>query len=73
MIPVSVDQTGKAEVAAFLKRISVLRLAVFLDPEGRIGARTADAASPFVLYGMPIIYVIDRRGRPVGYITGEVD
>jgi hypothetical protein len=32
-----------------------------------------DGASPFVLYGMPISYLIDREGRPVGYITGEVD
>lgn len=73
IVPVSVDQAGKVEVASFLKRIGALRLAVFLDPQGRIGARTTDGDSPFVLYGMPITYVIDRRGHPVGYITGEVD
>lgn len=37
------------------------------------GARSAEDGSPFVLYGMPITYVIDRQGRPAGYITGEVD
>ncbi len=73
VIPVSVDQAGKAVVAPFLDRIGVRRLRPFLDPEGRVGARSAEDGSPFVLYGMPITYVIDRQGRPAGYITGEVD
>jgi thiol-disulfide isomerase/thioredoxin len=73
VIPVSVDQAGNAVVAPFLNRIGVRRLRPFLDPEGRVGARSAEDGSPFVLYGMPITYVIDRQGRPAGYITGEVD
>lgn len=57
----------------FLDRIGVKRLRPFLDPERRIGVHSAEAGSPFVLYGTPISYVIDRQGRPAGYITGEVD
>jgi thiol-disulfide isomerase/thioredoxin len=73
VIPVSVDQAGKAVVVPFLERIGVRRLRSFLDQDGRVGARSAEDGSPFVLYSMPITYVIDRQGRPAGYITGEVD
>ncbi len=71
---VSIDRAGKPAVAAFLKRVGVTHLRPFLDPEGRIAKHAGeDASSPFVLYGMPISYVIDRRGRVAGYITGEID
>jgi thiol-disulfide isomerase/thioredoxin len=73
VIPVSVDQAAQAIVAPFLDRIGVRRLRPFLDPEGRVGVHSAEDGSPFVLYGMPITYVIDRHGRPAGYIIGEVD
>jgi thiol-disulfide isomerase/thioredoxin len=73
VIPVSVDRAGASVVVSFLDGIGVKRLRIFLDPQGRIGVRSAADGSPFVLYGMPITYVIDRQGRPVGYITGEID
>jgi thiol-disulfide isomerase/thioredoxin len=74
VVAVSVDREGKSAVSAFLEHVGVKRLQPFLDPSGRVGVRTAEnGASPFVLYGMPINYVIDREGRPFGYITGEVD
>jgi thiol-disulfide isomerase/thioredoxin len=74
VVAVSVDREGKSAVSAFLEHVGVKRLQPFLDPSGRVGVRTAEnGASPFVLYGMPINYVIDREGRPVSYITGEVD
>ncbi len=74
VVAVSVDREGKSAVSAFLERAGVKRLHPFLDPSGSVGVRDAeDGASPFVLYGMPISYVIDREGRPAGYITGEVD
>lgn len=70
----SIDRAEKPAVAAFLKSVGVTRLQPFLDPEARIAKHVnEDASSPFVLYGMPMTYVIDRRGRVVGYITGEVD
>lgn len=74
VVAVSVDRDGKPAVAGFLDRIGVKRLRPFLDPEGRVGARSPEeGVSPFVLYGLPITYVIDRQGRAAGYITGEVD
>ena len=57
-----------------MKRVNVTRLLPYLDPQGMITSRVGrDASTPFVLYGMPISYVIDRHGRIAGYITGEVD
>lgn len=74
VVAVSIDRDGKSVVIAFLERAGVRSLRPFLDPKGNIGVINAEqSASPFVLYGMPISYVIDREGRPVGYITGEVD
>jgi thiol-disulfide isomerase/thioredoxin len=74
VVAVSVDQAGKPAVTTFLARISVRSLRPFLDPEGRIAAPPSKIeAAPFVLYGMPISYIIDRQGRVAGYITGEVD
>jgi peroxiredoxin len=74
LVAVSVDRDDKSAVAGFLDRIGVKRLHVFLDPEGRVGVRSPEeGVSPFVLYGLPITYVIDRQGRAAGYIAGDVD
>lgn len=74
IVAVSIDKVEKPAVAVFLKSVGVTRLQTFVDPEGRITKHVdEDASSPFVLYGMPMSYVVDRRGRVVGYITGEVD
>jgi thiol-disulfide isomerase/thioredoxin len=74
IVAVSIDAGGRPAVEAFLKRANVTRLRPYLDPQGRIAARTGeDESAPFALYGMPISYVIDRQGRVAGYITGEVD
>lgn len=74
IVAVSTDKAEKQAVAAFLKSVGIARLQPFLDPEGRIAKHVnEDVSSPFVLYGLPMSYVVDRRGRVVGYITGEVD
>ena len=58
----------------FLKRLGVSGLRPFLDPLGRIAKSIgSDAPTPFVLWGMPISYIIHREGRLSGYITGEVE
>jgi thiol-disulfide isomerase/thioredoxin len=73
-VAISIDRKDAPVVRAFLKDAGVRHLQPFLDPSGRIAVHSAeDGGSPFVLYGMPISYVIDRQGRPTGYITGEVD
>jgi peroxiredoxin len=74
IIAVSIDNAGRSAVEAFLKRLNVTGLRPYLDPHGRIAKRVGEQVpTPFVLYGMPITYVIDRHGRIAGYITGEVD
>jgi thiol-disulfide isomerase/thioredoxin len=74
IVAVSIDKAGKPAVNAFLKSVNVTHLRPYLDPQGEVaGHADQDAKTPFLLYGMPISYLIDRRGRVTGYITGEVD
>lgn len=74
IVAVSIDKPGKPVVEAFLKSVNVSRLRPYLDPRGQLaGHADQESATPFLLYGMPISYVIDRYGRIAGYITGEVD
>jgi thiol-disulfide isomerase/thioredoxin len=74
IVAVSIDQAGRQAVDSFLRQLRVTDLPLFLDPAGRVGKKAgSDAPTPFVLWGMPISYTIDRRGRLAGYITGEVD
>jgi thiol-disulfide isomerase/thioredoxin len=74
IVAVSIDQAGRPAVEAFLKRVGVTALHTFVDPQGWVAKRAgSDAPTPFVLWGMPISYIIDREGRLAGYITGEVE
>jgi thiol-disulfide isomerase/thioredoxin len=74
VVAVSIDEGGKPAVEAFLKRANVTRLRPYIDPRGMVASRVdKDIPAPFILFGMPISYVIDSQGRIAGYITGEVD
>ena len=74
IVAVSVDTGERPAIEALLKRANVTRLQPYLDPRGLLAKRVGeDATTPFVLYGMPISYVIDHQGRIVGYISGELD
>jgi thiol-disulfide isomerase/thioredoxin len=74
IVAISIDQSGRPAVEAFLKRLGVTGLQPFLDPQGRIAKQPGSKApTPFVLWGMPISYIIDRGGRLSGYITGEAE
>ncbi|MBX6329104.1 MAG: TlpA family protein disulfide reductase [Pseudolabrys sp.] len=74
IVPISIDKTERSVVEGFLKRLNVTHLRPFVDADGRIAKQAgSDAPTPFVLWGMPISYIIDRDGRLAGYITGEVD
>jgi thiol-disulfide isomerase/thioredoxin len=74
IVAVSIDKGGRPAVEAFLRRVNVTHLRPYLDPQGQIAKHVKEeATSPIVLYGMPISYVVDHRGRVVGYITGDVD
>jgi thiol-disulfide isomerase/thioredoxin len=74
IVAVSIDQGGRPAVEPFLRQLGIKYLRPFLDPLGRIAKPAgSDAPTPFVLWGMPISYIIDRQGRLAGYIEGEVD
>jgi thiol-disulfide isomerase/thioredoxin len=74
IVAVSIDQKGRPAVADFMRRLNLTHLRPFIDPDGLIAKQAgSDAPTPFVLWGMPISYIIDREGRLAGYITGEVE
>jgi thiol-disulfide isomerase/thioredoxin len=74
IVAISVDEKGRPAVAGFMRQLNVAHLRPFIDPEGLIAKQVgSDAPTPFVLWGMPISYIIDREGRLAGYITGKVE
>jgi thiol-disulfide isomerase/thioredoxin len=74
IVAVSIDASGRDVVKTFLKRFHIERLPIYLDPERRLAKNVdAEGTSPFVLYGMPMSYVVDRHGRIAGYLVGEAD
>jgi thiol-disulfide isomerase/thioredoxin len=74
IMAISIDQGGWPVVKRFLKQLNVTHLRPYLDAEGRIAKPVgSEAPTPFILWGMPISYIIDQQGRLAGYITGEVD
>ena len=74
IVPVSIDRTPSADVSAFLKQLDIRSLRTYHDPQGHIARGANEGGNPpFVLYGMPISYIIDPQGRAAGYVTGELD
>src|SRR6516165_9845445 len=64
IMAISIDQAGRPAVEGFLKRLGIVELRPFLDPLGRIAKPVGShTLTPFVLWGMPISYIIDRAGR----------
>ena len=66
-IALSVDARGADDVLPFLERLGIGGLPVYLDPAGRIVG-----ALP-VSDGLPSTFVIDHRGRVMGYLKGAAD
>lgn len=74
IVAVSIDNGGRPTVEAFLKRLEINHLLPYLDAKGRLAKRVGeDTAAPFILYGTPISYLIDRGGLIVGYVKGPMD
>jgi thiol-disulfide isomerase/thioredoxin len=67
VVALSVDVGGAGDVLPFMNRIGLGGLPVYLDPAGRI----VDALQ--VGEGLPWTFVIDRRGRVMGYLKGAAD
>lgn len=72
VVAVSIDSGGAGVVAPFLAAHHLTHLAVFLDPELRLGSRNLGriAAGALPLRGLPISYIIDKKGRVAGYLVG---
>ncbi|MEE3502925.1 TlpA disulfide reductase family protein [Acidiphilium acidophilum] len=72
ILPIAVDDGGKANVEAFYKQHDLTHLEVIVDPDQQVGY--FNAANPgrgiFPLYALPIIYAIDPNGLIVGYVPG---
>jgi len=75
VVAIALDTAGLEAVAPFFLRQGLTHLAIYLDPSHRTfysDSRNAKGA-PFALYGLPISYLIDDRGRAVGYLKGAAD
>jgi hypothetical protein len=71
---VSIDKEGRAAVEPLLKDLKIERLPVYLDPQAHAAKRVGDeGSSPFILYSVPVTYIIGRRGQIAGYLMGEAD
>ena len=73
LVTISTDERELAHVRDYLKRLGVRRLPVFYDRAGK-ALGTARAGQPLsTAEGLPVIYVLDRRGGVRGYMLGEAD
>lgn len=70
---VSMDTIGRAEVKSYLDKLSIRRLPVLLDPDGRLANNSAERPAQLSAYGMPITYLVGASGRVEGYIEGTAD
>ncbi|MDZ4365425.1 MAG: TlpA disulfide reductase family protein [Afipia sp.] len=73
VVPVSLDRDA-ATASAYLRRLGLNGFSSFIDTDGEVASGPkSKVATPFPLYGMPMSYVIDAKGRSGGYLTGEAD
>ncbi|MGO4713182.1 TlpA family protein disulfide reductase [Bradyrhizobium sp. 2TAF24] len=72
VVAVAVDR-DPAVVAPFLRRLGIRRLPVYTDPNGAIWTKDGASEAPFILYGMPISYLVAPDGGITGYLAGEAD
>jgi thiol-disulfide isomerase/thioredoxin len=75
VVAIALDTAGLEAVAPFFRRQGLTRLAIYLDPSHQTVYTDSHNAkgAPFALYALPISYLIDDRGRAVGYLKGAAD
>ena len=74
VVAISIDRGGRKAVEPYLRELKVSKLPTFLDPEGVLAqAPGGTVVTPFILWGLPISFLVNRLATPVGYIAGEVD
>ncbi|MCH9000009.1 MAG: TlpA family protein disulfide reductase [Proteobacteria bacterium] len=66
VMALSIDEADMAVPVSFVRGLGLENLDVYLDFTGTI-------AKAFPLYGLPITYLIDRRGLIIGYLVGAAD
>ncbi len=66
VMALSIDEADMAVPVSFVRGLGLENLDVYLDFTGTI-------TESFLLYGLPITYLIDRRGLVIGYLIGAVD
>ena len=65
MIAIATDQAGEAVVAPFIQAYR-LTFPVLLDPQNLVGTQLQ-------MRGIPTSYLLDKRGRVIGLVTGARD
>jgi thiol-disulfide isomerase/thioredoxin len=73
VVAVSTDTTNREKVSSYLEELSIHRLPILLDPDGRAASNSTESSAQLTAYGMPITYLIDASGRIAGYISGALD
>lgn len=73
IIAIAADREPRKKVTDFAKALGLSKLAIGLAPEPLINRKDSQQPSPFVLYAMPITYLVGRRGAVEGYFLGRVD
>ena len=66
VVALSVDRFGAARVVPFYKENKLENLGVFLDPRSH-------NYRAFGVPGLPMSFLIDHRGRVVGYLKGHAE
>lgn len=75
VVPVSIEKDGCTRAVSFYRDHRLAHLDIYCGIDGRTWYRNAADATgaAFALYGLPMSYVIDRKGRARGYVTGAAD
>ena len=66
VIALSTDRGGVERVARFYDDMGIENLDVMLDRSGKFSRRTG-------VLGLPVTLILDRQGREIGRLLGDVD
>jgi thiol-disulfide isomerase/thioredoxin len=74
VLAVSVDQTDRSGVMRYIATLRLNHLQIFRDPNGYVASSERGRRNaPFMLYGMPITYLVSASGKVIGYMLGAAD
>ncbi len=73
VIPVSIDRDA-AKAQRLIDRLGLRGFTSFIDREGLVASGPkSQLQTPFQLYGMPMSYIVDAKGRTAGHLAGAAD